>query len=189
MLDPLSDSVQGAQGPLGAMNPFIEVRPMTMARALFDNLHDPRLFIPFLALVWAGSCWSISAFSGWKGLAEHFRADRDVAGERFRFVSGSLRSGMLPTRFNNCLGVTIAPGGFGVSMLFVVRLFHPPLFFPWAAVQAMLPKRSIFSQSVVVTLRGLPQELVLHGQPAKDLLAAFNAHQQTRQISRGATVS
>ena len=177
MLDPLSDSVQGAQGALGTMNPFIEVRPMTMARALFDNLHDPRIFIPFLALIWVGSCWSISAFSGWKGLAEHFRADRDVAGERFRFVSGSLRSGMLPTRFNNCLGVTIAPDGFGVSMLFVVRLFHPPLFFPWAAVQAMLPKRSIFSQSVVVTLRGLPQELVLHGQPAKDLLAAFNAHQ------------
>jgi hypothetical protein len=67
---------------------------------------------------------------GMKGLAEHFRADRDAAGGRFRFVSGSLRSGMLPMHFYNCLGVTIAPDGFGVSMLFVVHLFHPPQFFP-----------------------------------------------------------
>lgn len=171
------------------MNPFFEVSPIAMAHALLDNLHDPRIFIPFLALIWVGSCWSISAFSGWKGLTEHFRADRDVAGERFRFVSGSLRSGMLPTRFNNCLGVTIAPDGFGMSMLFVVRLFHPSLFFPWTAVQAMLPKRSIFSQSVVVTLRGQPQELVLHGQPAKDLLAAFNAQQQAGQIADSASLS
>jgi hypothetical protein len=37
---------------------------MTMAHALFDNLHDPRIFIPFLALIWVASCWSISAFSG-----------------------------------------------------------------------------------------------------------------------------
>jgi hypothetical protein len=126
------------------------------------------------------SCWSISAFSGWKGLAEHFRTDRNAAGERFRFVSGSLRSGMLPMRFNNCLGVTIAPDGFGVSMLFVVHLFNRPLFFPWTAVQAMFPKCSVFSHGVVVTLRGQPQELVLHGQPAKDLLAAFNAQHNKR---------
>jgi hypothetical protein len=143
-----------------------------MAHALFENLNDPSIFVPILAFIWVGSCWLILAFSGWKGLAEHFRADRDVAGERFRSVSGSLRSGMLPTRFNNCLGVAIAPDGFDVSMLFVVRLFHLPLFFPCAAVQTMLPKRSIFSQSVVVTLRRQPQELVLHGQPANDLLSA-----------------
>jgi len=41
----------------------------------------------------------------------------------------------------------------------------------------------------VVALRGQPQELVLHGQPAKDLLAAFNAQQQAGQMARGASPS
>ena len=150
MLDPLSDSLQGAPEAMDTMDAFIEAGPTTMAHALFHKRHDPRIFIPFLALIWVGSYWSISAFSGWKGLAEHFRAGCDVAGERFRFVSGLLCAGMLPARFNNCLSVTIAPDGFGMSMLFVVRPFHAPLLFPWTAVQAMLPKRSIFTHSAVV---------------------------------------
>ena len=53
----------------------------------------------------------------------------------------------------------------------------------------MPPKRNIFSESAVVTLRGQPQELVLHGQPAKELLAAFNARQQAGQTALGAALS
>ena len=157
---------------------------------LAARLTEPLFFIPFLIMIWVGSCWSISAFSGWGALAQRFRAPQparplDAANEQFRFVSGTLRAGLLPTRFNNCLTVTITPDGFGLSMFFVVRLFHPPLFFPWTAVQAMSVKRRVFSNSAVVVFRGQLQELLIHGGPGQALLTAFGRHQARENAEEG----
>jgi hypothetical protein len=140
---------------------------------LFANLSSPLVAIPFLVAVWIGSCWSISAFSGWRALSARFLAQLPVQGAKYRFVSASMRSGSLPTRFNNCLDLTIAPDGFGLSMLFVVRLFHPALYFPWAAVRSMHAKSGVVADSAIVMLRDQPQEIVFYGHPARALLAAF----------------
>ena len=149
--------------------------------ALAARLTEPLFFIPFLIMIWVGSCWSISAFSGWGALAQRFRVlqsaqTRDAASEQFRFVSGTMRAGLLPTRFNNCLTLSITPDGFGLSMFFIVRLFHPPLFFPWAEVQAMSVKRRVISDSAVIVFRGHLQELVIHGGPGQALLMAFGKY-------------
>jgi hypothetical protein len=85
-------------------------------------------FLLFFALLWIAISLILSNIGGWNGLANHYRNDRDRTGETFRFRSGSFRYGI---SYNNCLSVNVSKEGLGLSVLFLFRIGHPPLFIPW----------------------------------------------------------
>ena len=86
------------------------------------------LLFPFF---WAFVCVVIAYVGGWRSLAATYRAQQPFEGQRWWFQSGSMRWG---TGYNNCLTVGASPLGLHLSVLFLFRAGHPPLFIPWEDV-------------------------------------------------------
>jgi hypothetical protein len=90
------------------------------------------LLLPLLfPLFWALLCAGIAMIGGWQGLAENYRATEPFEGRRWRFQSGSMRWG---TGYRNCLTLGADRTGLFVSVLFLFRPGHPPLFVPWSDI-------------------------------------------------------
>ena len=131
---------------------------------------QPYVFFPLFALLWAGISVALSMLGGWARLAGTFRAPGPVAGERFRFVSGSMGAASLPVSYGNCLFVTVSDAGFGLAILFPFRLSSPPLFIPWSAVASVETRKVFFSTRAVVRLRDHWPVLSVRGSAGKCLL-------------------
>lgn len=106
-------------------------------------MHFPYLF-PFLfAAMWVVVCQLISLIGGWRELAKEYHTEHPFSGELFRFQSAQMRGKM---NYNNCLTVGANVEGLYLSVLFVFRLGHPPLFIPWSDVSGTIEKRRWFSR-------------------------------------------
>jgi len=78
--------------------------------------------------------------SGWWELSRIYKAMVSPDGKRFWFQSASMRMG---TNYGNCLIVGVNREGIRLSVLFLFRIGHPPLFIPWPDV-SMSEKRFLF---------------------------------------------
>jgi hypothetical protein len=137
---------------------------------------QPQWFFPLFAIFWLGIACLLSLLGGWHSLASRYRAEESEgeAGERFRFVSGSLGARFLPVSYNSCLFVTVNERGFGLSVLVLFRIFSPPLFIPWTEVTSVEPKRSllVFPYSVISLGNRLPT-ISLRGAAGKRVQQVF----------------
>lgn len=136
---------------------------------------DIALIIVLLAIAWLGVCALISLMGGWHRLAAKFRATSASRGEEIRFVSMTLGTGLFPARYRNALFVTVGPSGVGLSVIFLFRVLHPPLFIPWSAVQSVQRERSWLVNHVAVSLHGFDKRLFFRGRAGKKILETFNA--------------
>jgi hypothetical protein len=116
-------------------------------------LEQPQWLVLFVALVWVVISGLLALLGGWLRLATAFRAEEQVDGEKFRFVSGSLGVRALPVRYNNCFFLTVNDSGFRLSIVLLFRLFCPPLFIPWRAVESVDVRRVLLLRYTVVRLR------------------------------------
>lgn len=102
---------------------------------------QPQWFFPLFALMWVAISFLLSQTSGWSKLAAQFKSKQVAEGEQFRFVSGSMGIRPFPVSYGGCLFLTVNEVGFRLSLLFPFRLFCPPLFIPWKAVESVEQKR------------------------------------------------
>ena len=70
----------------------------------------------------------ISHLGGWALLAEPYRITEPFSGSKWKFESAQMR---YLTRYNHCLTVGADPRGLYLSILWPLRISHPPLFIPW----------------------------------------------------------
>lgn len=70
----------------------------------------------------------ISRVGGWASLAGAYRISEPFSGSQWKFESGQMR---YLTRYNHCLTVGADPRGLYLSILWPLRISHPPLFIPW----------------------------------------------------------
>ena len=136
-------------------------------------------FLLFTALFWLGIVALKSVGGGWHRLASRFRSPADVNGDKFRFASMYIRTGALPVSYINCLFVTVNPTGIRLSILFLYRFLHPPLFVPWSAVERVMPEELGSLTHIAVHLRGLDTSLLFTEPVGTKLVAAFNARYST----------
>ncbi len=128
----------------------------------------PMWFIPIFVLGWFCVCSLLAYFAGWPNLALRFRSAQPVEGERFRFASGSMGiSTWLPVNYRSCLFFTVNDIGFLVSVLFIFRLFSPPLFIPWAEVEAVTEKRLWLFRHAVISIRGYKTKIMVLGRAGR----------------------
>lgn len=132
-------------------------------------------FLLLFAVAWLILCALLSLMGGWRRLATRFPASSDTGGEEFRFASMSLGSGLFPVRYRNSLFVTVGHSGLGLSVVFLFRVMHPPLFIPWSAVETVRPEQSWMMNHVAVYIRGFDKRLAFRGRAGKKILEAFNA--------------
>lgn len=82
--------------------------------------------------VWAMLMPLIAWFSGWRRLAEEFRAAPETRG-RIVLGTATLRYG---AHYNNIIRLDCRPSGLVLSVRGPFRLAHPPLLIPWPQIRA-----------------------------------------------------
>jgi hypothetical protein len=104
----------------------------------------PALFVPSIFILVS---FLIARIGGWSLLARVYPAQSDTLdGETWRFQSIQMR---WSTNYGNCVTVRTNPLGLGFSVLFLLRLGHPPLLIPWSDITVHRRKRSRFFPSWV----------------------------------------
>ena len=130
-------------------------------------------FPAVFALAWVGATVLLSVMSGWHQLASRFRATSPIEGERCRFASLSLGTGAFPMSYRNCIFVTVGRSGFVMSVLFLYRMFHPPIYVPWSAVETVHPEQRWFLMCTAVYIRGFEKRLLFRGRAGRKILEMF----------------
>jgi hypothetical protein len=89
----------------------------------------------------------ISRVSGWALLARLYFAQDSITldGESWRFQSIQMR---WATNYGNCVTVKANPLGLGLSVLWLLRIGHPPLLIPWSDISIHGVRRSRFFPSL-----------------------------------------
>lgn len=123
-----------------------------------------------IIVAWLFACAMISLMGGWHRLAEKFRSASESHGEKIRFASMAIGTGLFPARYRHVLSVTVGPAGIGLSVIFPYRLLHPPLFIPWSAVESAQRERSWLVNHVAVNIRGFEKRLFFRGPLEKRFL-------------------
>jgi len=73
----------------------------------------------------------ISRLGGWNTLSVYYRSPGPFLNKPWRFQSAQMR---WLIRYNNCLTIGSNSQGLYLSMLFLFRAGHPPLFIPWTDI-------------------------------------------------------
>ena len=92
----------------------------------------PLLFPFFFVGMWLLVSFLLAAISGWRTLAHLYPARGTFSGKHYFFRSGNLNG----VRYGGCLTLGADRAGLSMSVLFMFRMGHPPIFIPWSDVQA-----------------------------------------------------
>jgi hypothetical protein len=120
-------------------------------------------FVPFIFLVafplmWIGISFLISRIGGWSSLAKHYRDDQvrdlthlaeEVTWYRMRSVSMGI------SNYSSCVTLGASKTGLRLSVMFLFRVGHPPLFIPWSEFHSVRKKGILFF-SMLDTYVGMP---------------------------------
>ena len=91
---------------------------------------------------WIGIGLLIARIGGWAALAAAYSHSGEFQGERLRFQTAQVRWG---TNYGGCLTIGANHRGLFLSVLFLFRIGHPPLFIPWTDISVSDPKGRWFS--------------------------------------------
>lgn len=97
-----------------------------------DPERYPLLFVLFFVGLWMLISVVISHVGGWQELAGIYSSADPFQGRRWPVQSGQMRW----AGYNNALTVGANARGLHLSVLFLFRLGHPPLFIPWEEISA-----------------------------------------------------
>jgi hypothetical protein len=136
---------------------------------------QPPWFFLYFGLLWFGVTGVLAHGSGWATLAERFRSDDSVQGERFRFASGSMGRRWVPVSYSNCLFVTVTPTGLRLSVFLPFRFLSPPLWIAWTDVESVSQKRILLMRVTTLVLREAWPRVSLRGAAGTAIYEASTA--------------
>lgn len=94
----------------------------------------PLLLMPLFPLafatLWCTISFLLGLFSGWQRLALEYATDQPPHGTAFSWQSGYVGF----VGYRNCLNIHVAPEGMFLSVVWLFRLGHRTVLFPWAAI-------------------------------------------------------
>ena len=83
------------------------------------------------AAIWLGVTFLLSWLSGWRLLAQRFRAQEPWNGQRWGWQSARLRV----CSYNHCLTFGASPAALYLSIMPLFGLFNPALLIPWQEIE------------------------------------------------------
>jgi hypothetical protein len=75
----------------------------------------------------------IAELSGWRRLARSYGCSSLPDGTRLRFQSAGMRR-IFNSNYGGCLTIVVNETGMGVSVFWLFRVGHEPLFIPWSDI-------------------------------------------------------
>jgi hypothetical protein len=85
-----------------------------------------------LPLFWLVMCTLIARVSGWRALADAYPLQSDPTGPKLRFQSASLR---WSSNYTGIVHMGVNAQGLYLSVFFVFRSGHAPMFIPWSDIR------------------------------------------------------
>lgn len=127
-----------------------------LVTAEFAKELDPATAVKVILIfigTYAGVCLLLSYIGGWMTLATSYRSSREVRNALTNhFQSASMR---LIGFYNHCLSITPTKDGLFISVFFLFRIGHPPLFVPWDDI-TMMQARWLFGDMVELRFSKAP---------------------------------
>ncbi|MFP5230673.1 MAG: hypothetical protein ACLGXA_23905 [Acidobacteriota bacterium] len=99
-------------------------------------------FVLFWLVIWLGVSSLASFIGGWNRLAEEYPVDLNKSASKIRLGYAWMRLG---TNYNSVIVLDCQPNGLSLSVLWLLRFRHPPLFIPWDQIQYAQSKSLFFS--------------------------------------------
>jgi len=97
----------------------------------FEKWLDQYFFV-ILPVFWILLSSMIARISGWRALAESYPVSSDFSGKWLRFQSASLR---WSSNYTGIVHFGADAKGLTLSVLFMFKPGHPPIFIPWTDIQ------------------------------------------------------
>ena len=102
----------------------------------------PLLFLAIFAVVMIATSYGTAAITGWSTLARVYPSEGGLLGARvWHGQSARMR---YRTRYNRGVNIAANHHGIELSVFFLIRLGHPPLFIPWSDIHTEPAKGWIF---------------------------------------------
>jgi hypothetical protein len=135
---------------------------------LFENY-----FFVFIPILWISISYIMSRMSGWHTLAEKYIRINFVSGDQWRFRSAKLRYSV---GYNNCVMIVSNREGLGISVFFLFRVGHPPLFIPWTDI-SISKETKFFGKMIRFSVgRDFPIPITVHQKLGYKILEASGKH-------------
>jgi hypothetical protein len=123
-----------------------------------EELFEDHFYVVF-PIIWIAICIILSRMSGWHKLAQKYPRIDFVSGEKWRFRSAKLRYSV---GYNSCVNFVANREGLGISIFFVFRVGHPPLFIRWTDIEISKETR-LFRNLIRFTVgRDFPIPILVH---------------------------
>jgi hypothetical protein len=110
------------------------------------------LGLVFFAGMWIGVCILLARLGGWRRLAQRYPAQQQANGKRFRMQSAKVG----PVSYNGCLNFCAAQQGLQISVIFIFKPGHPPVFIPWDEIRVKSVHRFLWIRWVLLEV-GVPR--------------------------------
>jgi len=140
------------------------------------NIANIPIWFPFLILI---SLLLISAIlstkSGWRRIAARFPHKNITDHRKYYFVRMSLGSGPLPVAYGGCVIVRLSPQGLGLSVIFLIRFLHPPIFVPWSEVSSGAREFTARYDVTKIKIRNEESVLSFYGRVGENIYASYVA--------------
>ena len=108
-----------------------------------EELFEDHFYVVF-PILWIAVCIILSHISGWHNLAQKYPRIDFVSGEKWRFRSAKLRYSV---SYNGCVNFVANREGLGISIFFIFRVGHPPLFIRWTDIK--ISKETKFLRNLI----------------------------------------
>lgn len=115
----------------------------------------------------------LSTRSGWRRIAERFPYQTTTDHKKYYFARMSLGSGSFPSAYGGLVIVRLSKQGLGLSVIFLVRYLHSPIFLPWSAVSSCTREHA---GRYYVTRVSIPDEesvFSFYGKVGEDIYALY----------------
>jgi hypothetical protein len=125
---------------------------------VIEELFEDHFYVVF-PIIWIAICIFLSRMSGWHKLAEKYPRIDFISGEKWRFRSAKLRYSV---GYNSCVNFVANREGLGISIFFIFRVGHPPLFIRWTDIE-ISKETKLFRNVIRFTVgRDFPIPILVH---------------------------
>jgi len=125
------------------------------------------------ALLFASAMLSIR--SGWRRIARRFPFQKTPDDRKFSFVRMSLGSGLFPAGYGGAVFVRVSPHGLGLSVFFLLRFYHPPMFIPWSDVTRCVRDQVRYYDVTKLSIRDEESEFAFFGKSGESIYEVFRS--------------
>ena len=115
----------------------------------------------------------LSTRSGWHRIATRFPYKKITDPRKYYFARMSLGSGSFPVAYGGCVIVRLSPHGMGLSVIFLIRYMHRPIFIPWPEVSSCARGKMGRFDVTKISFSNEKSAFTFYGKIGEDIYASY----------------